>query len=154
MLAFFTQLPSCVVATEACGGALFWGREIARPGCEVRLIPPDYVKPFVKCQKNNSAGAEAICKAAQRPTMRFVPVKSKRTKGQLTILVDPAMIRDVAPTGRRGQPDCSDAAFQICLTMKVPFGTALRQTTVLVESLLRLIDLDWAVPNRRTRNHR
>ena len=68
--------PRCVVAMEACAGAHHWGRELARLGHTVRLIPPAYVKPFVKRQKNDVADAEAICEAAQRPTMRFVPVKS------------------------------------------------------------------------------
>jgi transposase len=81
VLAFFAELPPCVVAMEACGGAHFWGREIGKLGHEVRLIPPAYVRPFVKRQKNDAADAEAICEAAQRPTMRFVPVKSKEVQG-------------------------------------------------------------------------
>ncbi|MCZ4262221.1 IS110 family transposase [Limimaricola sp. G21655-S1] len=80
-LSFFSQLPLCVVAMEACGGAHFWAREIGKLGHEVRLIPPTYVKPFVKRQKNDAADAEAICEAAQGPSMRFVPVKSEETQG-------------------------------------------------------------------------
>ena len=77
LLAFFAAQPRCLVAMEACAGAHHWGRELTRLGHTVRLIPPAYVKPFVKRQKNDEADAEAICEAAQRPTMRFVPVKSQ-----------------------------------------------------------------------------
>jgi transposase len=76
LLAFFSAQQHCVVAMEACAGAHHWGRELEKLGHTVRLIPPAYVKPFVKRQKNDEADAEAICEAAQRPTMRFVPVKS------------------------------------------------------------------------------
>jgi transposase len=62
---------------EACAGAHYWAREIGKLGHRVRLIAPAYVKPFVKRQKNDAADAEAICEAAQRPSMRFVPVKTE-----------------------------------------------------------------------------
>jgi len=75
LLEFFAAQPSCMVAMEACAGAHHWAREIGALGHTVRLIPPAYVKPFVKRQKNDAADAEAICEAAQRPTMRFVPIK-------------------------------------------------------------------------------
>ncbi|SFA60590.1 Transposase [Paracoccus halophilus] len=63
----------------------FRGRELARPGHDIRLIPPAYVKPFIKRQKNDAADAEAICEAAQRPNMRFVPVKSEETQGAASV---------------------------------------------------------------------
>ncbi|MBL8536613.1 MAG: IS110 family transposase [Hyphomonadaceae bacterium] len=81
VLGFFAELAPCVVAMEACAGAHYWGRELARFGHEVKLIPAQYVKPYVKRQKNDAADAEAICEAAQRPTMRFVAVKSAAQQG-------------------------------------------------------------------------
>jgi len=80
VLSFLATLPPCGVAMEACGSAHYWGREIAKLGHTVRLIAPAYVKPFVKRQKNDAADAEAICEAAQRPTMRFVAVKSEQVQ--------------------------------------------------------------------------
>ena len=73
---FMTRLPRCVVAMEACGTAHYWAREVMKIGHEVRLIPPVYVKPFVKRQKNDAADAEAIAEAAARPTMRTVAPKT------------------------------------------------------------------------------
>jgi len=77
LLDFFAAHPRCLVALEACGGAHHWARELQAMGHEVRLIPPAYVKPFVKRHKNDAVDAEAICEAAQRPSMRFVVVKSE-----------------------------------------------------------------------------
>lgn len=77
VLDFFAAQPVCTVALEACGGAHHWGRELMDMGHTVRLIPPAYVKPFVKRNKNDAVDAEAICEAAQRPNMRFVAVKSE-----------------------------------------------------------------------------
>jgi len=80
VLSFFVDFPPCTVAMEACAGGHHWGREIAKLGHSVKLIAPAYVKPFVKRQKNDAADAEAICEAAQRPTMRFVAVKSEEAQ--------------------------------------------------------------------------
>ena len=77
LLAFFAAQPRCIVALEACGGAHHWARELTALGHAVRLIPPAYVKPFVKRHKNDAVDAEAICEAVQRPGMRFVAVKSE-----------------------------------------------------------------------------
>jgi transposase len=77
LLPFLAAQPRCVVAMEACATAHGWGREIQQLGHTVRLIPPIYVKPFVKRQKNDAADAEAITEAASRPTMRFVAVKTE-----------------------------------------------------------------------------
>lgn len=75
-LAFMSAVPRCVVAMEACATAHHWARELQALGHDVRLIPPIYVKPFVKRQKNDANDAEAIVEAAMRPSMRTVPVKS------------------------------------------------------------------------------
>ena len=74
-LPFLEDLPPCLVVMEACGGAHHWGRRIIGLGHECRLIPPVYVKPFVKRQKSDANDAAAIVEAAQRPSMRFVAVK-------------------------------------------------------------------------------
>ena len=72
VLRFFEKTPACLVGMEACGSAHYWAREMVRLGHEVKLIAAQYVKPFVKRQKNDAADAEAIVIAAQRPEMRFV----------------------------------------------------------------------------------
>src|SRR5579872_7238815 len=72
----FAQLPPCLVGMEACGSAHHWARVIGSYGHQVRLMPPAYVKAYIKRNKNDGRDAEAICEAVTRPTMRFVPVKS------------------------------------------------------------------------------
>jgi transposase len=73
---FFANLPPCVVGIEACGGAHYWARRLNAAGHTVRLMAPQFVKPFVKSNKNDANDAEAICEAVARPSMRFVPAKS------------------------------------------------------------------------------
>lgn len=77
VLDFFRALDRCVVGIEACATAHHWAREVQALGHEVRLVPPSYVKAYVKRNKNDAADAEAICEAVMRPTMCFVPVKTR-----------------------------------------------------------------------------
>ena len=76
VLAFFANLPRCLIGLEAGGGAHYWARELQALGHDARLMPPQYVKPYVKTNKHDAADAAACCEAVQRPSMRFVPVKS------------------------------------------------------------------------------
>jgi transposase len=80
---FFSRLPPCLIGMEACAGAHYWARELTKLGHEVRLIPPSYVKPFVKRGKTDAADAEAICTAVAQPTMRFVPIKTETQQAVL-----------------------------------------------------------------------
>jgi len=83
VLEFFARRDPCLVGMEACAGAHFWARELMALGHEVRIMPPSYVKPYVKRGKTDQADAEAICEAVTRPTMRFVPVKSAERQAAL-----------------------------------------------------------------------
>jgi transposase len=82
---FFSQLAPCVVGMEACGGAHFWARKLQAFGHTVRLMAPQFVKPYVKSQKNDAADAEAICEAVGRPSMRFVPIKTVEQQAVLAV---------------------------------------------------------------------
>jgi transposase len=120
VLPCFGKLPACRVGIEACATAHHWARELQSLGHDVRLMPPAYVKPYVKRQKNDAADAEAICEAVGRPTMRFVPVKTveqqsvmmlhrvrlmltrQRTQVGNAIRAHLAELGIVAPVGRKG----------------------------------------------------
>jgi transposase len=85
VLPFFSKLAPCLVGMEACGTSHHWSRELVRLGHDVRLMPPAYVKPYVKRGKTDANDAEAICEAVTRPTMRFVPVKSSEQQAALAL---------------------------------------------------------------------
>ncbi|HTW72658.1 MAG TPA: IS110 family transposase [Acetobacteraceae bacterium] len=86
LLALFRDLPPVEVALEACGGSHHWGRELRALGHEARLIPPQYVKPYVKRGKNDRIDAAAICEAAGRPGMHGVPIKSRQQQADALVL--------------------------------------------------------------------
>jgi transposase len=120
VLAFFEKLPPCLVGIEACASSHHWSRELQALGHTVRLMPPAYVKPYVKRQKNDVTDAEAICEAVTRPSMRFVPTKTSEQQAclmlhrarHLFIRQQTAVINSIraylaefgiiAPVGRRG----------------------------------------------------
>ena len=85
VLTFFSKLPPCLVGIEACGTSHHWARELIKLGHDVRLMPPAYVKPYVKRGKTDAADAEAICEAVTRPTMRFIPIKSPEQQAALSM---------------------------------------------------------------------
>ena len=85
MLTFFVKLQPCLIGMEACSGAHYWARKLQAQGHTVRLMPAQFVKPYVKTNKNDAADAEAICEAVRRPTMRFVPIKDPEQQAVLSV---------------------------------------------------------------------
>jgi transposase len=85
VLAFFRKMPTCLVGMEACATSHYWARQLVQLGHEVKLMPPRYVKPYVKRNKNDAADAEAICEAVTRPTMRFVEIKTPNQQSVLML---------------------------------------------------------------------
>lgn len=92
VLHFFSKQPACLFGIEACGSAHYWAREIEALGHEVRLIPPTYVKPYVKRGKTDAADAEAISEAVTRKTMRFVPIKTAEQQAEMMVLKSRALL--------------------------------------------------------------
>src|SRR5579864_131810 len=106
VLAFFEKLPSCLVGIEACASSHHWSRELQALGHTVRLMPPAYVKPYVKRHKNDAIDAEAICEAVTRPNMRFVATKTRELELP-DAASDPAFIHPPADLGDQCHPRSS-----------------------------------------------
>ena len=143
VIEFFAELAPCLVGIEACASAHYWARELTQLGHKVKLMPPAYVKAYVKRNKNDAADAEAICEAVTRPSMRFVPIKDADQQSvlmlhrarqllvrQRTMLVNAlrahlAEFGIIAPQGLRhvdelvaaieeGDPACRSSRFRSC----------------------------------------
>jgi transposase len=112
---FFSSLPPCLVGMEACGTSHYWARELAKLGHEVRMMPPRYVKPYVKRGKNDALDAEAICEAVQRPSMRFVPLKTAEQQGALVIhKTRDLLVRQRAILGQRAAQPFGRVRYRCC----------------------------------------
>src|SRR5512136_1363053 len=172
VLAFFEKLPPCLVGIEACASSHHWSRELQALGHTVRLMPPAYVKPYVKRHKNDAADAEAICEAVTRANMRFVPTKTleqqsclmlHRTR-HLFIRQQTAVINSirahlaefgiVAPVGRNGVekllgvvPDASDKRLpEIARACLAGLGAQLR----MLKAQILEFDNAWHRSNEQT----
>src|SRR5271167_422369 len=168
VLALFQKLPPCLIGIEACASSHHWSRELKALGHSVRLMPPAYVKPYVKRQKNDMADAEAICEAVRRPTMRFVETKTPEQQSclvlhrtrHLLIRQQTAIINAirahlaefgiVAPVGRNGVEELLDVVAdpsdtrlpevaRVCLSA---LGTQLLSLKEQIAAFDRMI-MDW-----------
>jgi transposase len=156
VLSFFKRLEPCVVGMEACGTSHYWAREITRLGHDVRLVPPAYVKPYVKRGKSDAVDAEAICEAVARPTMRFVEIKSADQQAALFLhrgrdLMGDRYLRRLLITGMTARvrqakryPDRSDP-WTIAILARKPARLA---TVAMANKTARII---WAVLTRNER---
>jgi len=104
VLRFFERLDRCLVGIEACGTSHYWAREISKFGHQVRLMPPAYVKPYVKRGKTDASDAEAICEAVTRPTMRYVAIKSCEQQAALTVPSDAGPLGQATHATREHDP--------------------------------------------------
>ena len=135
MLEFFSQLERCRVGMEACGSAHYWARELIAMGYEVVLIPPAYIKPYVKRGKNDAVDAAAICEAMSRPDMRFVPIKSADQQAVLMLHKTREMLvkqRTMSVNALRGH--------------LAEFGIVVAKGIGRVDELLALAQADAALP--------
>lgn len=131
----FSQIEGCRVGMEACGSAHYWARELVAMGHEVVLIPPAYVKPYVKRGKNDTVDAAAICEAMARPDMRFVPIKSADQQAVLMLHKTRELLvkqRTMAINALRGH--------------LAEFGIVVAKGIGRVDELLALVDADTTLP--------
>ena len=176
VLAFFQKLPPCLIGIEACASSHHWSRELQALGHTVRLMPPAYVKPYVKRHKNDAIDAEAICEAVTRPNMRFVATKTREQQSCLTlhrtrhlfIRQQTAVINSirahlaefgiVAPVGRNGVEelltvvaDASDKRLpDVARASVAALGTQLRMLKAQILQFDRLI-MAWHRSNQTSR---
>ena len=107
VMTFFQKLPPCLVGIEACASSHHWSRELQAIGHSVRLMPPAYVKPYVKRHKNDATDAEAICEAVTRPNMRFVATKTRRATELPDAAPYPSFVYPPADLGDQCHPRSS-----------------------------------------------
>ncbi len=176
VLAFFEKLPPCLVGIEACASSHYWSRELRALGHSVRLMPPAYVKPYVKRQKNDATDAEAICEAVTRANMRFVATKTPEQQSCLTlhrtrhlfirqqtavinvIRAHLAEFGIVAPVGRKGVEELLDAVAdpsdkrvpEVARTCLAALGAQLRRLKEQILEFDRMI-LAWHRSNEASR---
>ena len=176
VIAFFKTLPPCLVGMEACGSAHYWARQLRALGHEVRLMPAEYVKAYVKRQKNDGTDAEGCCEAVGRPTMRFVPIKSEEQQSvlmlhrarellvrQRTMLINAvrghlAEYGIIAPQGRAGMDELLELVEgeeggslpELARSLLVLLAGQLRQLRVKISELERQIHA-WHRANEQSR---
>ncbi len=176
VLAFFQKLPPCLVGIEACASSHYWSRELKALGHTVRLMPPAYVKPYVKRQKNDATDAEAICEAVTRANMRFVATKTPEQQSCLTlhrtrhlfirqqtavinvIRAHLAEFGIVAPVGRKGVEELLDVIAdsnddrlpEVARGCLVALGAQLRSLKVQILDFDRMI-MAWHRSNEASR---
>mgnify|MGYP001246175693 CR=1 FL=1 len=156
LVRFLATLPRCLVGMEACGGAHHLGRQLTALGHDVRLMPPQYVRPFVKAHKNDYVDAEAIAEAVQRPTMRFVPLKTDdqldlqalhrvrdRLVGRRTAVINQlrAFLLERGVTPRTGRHHLASRLPLILEDAENSLSTAMRHLIVQMREEWRLLDV-------------
>ena len=147
VLAFFQRLPACVVGIEACATSHHWSRKLRELGHTVRLMPPAYVKPYVKRQKNDAADAEAICEAVTRANMRFVETKAPEQQACLMLhRTRHLFIRQQTSVINAIHPGDAKFAGEMEISRARSIGRTVRGATAFRDGLLVLVKV--AIPGR------